>query len=173
MNKKRLVVLYLILLIVAAFALLRNQGSTLDLFALFQFEGNLLVVMVFNMLGVLPLLYFLFLLTYPKQKWYVYVLFSLSFLVGGYALILGLYFLNTENKVLQSFHKKAFIVLSSLILLMTLVGILFGDIRHYYELFLNDSFVFVMTFDWIIVVLIPFVSMKHISIKNYTTWFLS
>lgn len=163
--------MYIMLIIVAIIAGLLNQGSTLDLFALFRFQGNLLVVMVFNMLGVLPLFYFFYMLTYPKQKWYVYLLFSLSFLIGGYALLLGLYFLDTKQKVLKPFHQKMCIVFNGLIVLMTVTGLLFGDIANYFHLFLNDSFVFVMTFDWIILMLIPLFGLHIVSFKNYTSWF--
>lgn len=155
MNKK-LVVLYIIFVSYSIISMFFNRQVTLDFLALFQLQGDALLVMTFNMLGVFPLYYLLVASTYERQKWYVYVLFGFSFMFGAFATIPGLLLLKGNQKPLSKTQERFFILLPLTLLIMSIVGILFGNISDYSQLFLNDQFVHIMTIDFFILLLMPY-----------------
>ncbi len=156
MNKK-LVVLYIIFVSYSLISMFFNRPVTLDFLALFQLQGDALLVMTFNMLGVFPLYYLLVVSTYEKQQWYVYVLFGLSFMFGAFATIPGLLLLKGNQKPLSKTQERFFMILPLTLLIMSIIGILFGNISDYFQLFLNDQFVHIMTIDFFILLLMPYV----------------
>ena len=155
MNKK-LITLYVIFVVYSLFSLTAAREVTIDIYSLFTFEGDLLLVMIFNMLGVFPIYYLLVALRYEKQKFYVYLLFSLGFMFGAFAILPGLMLLKGQRQALTRRKQWLFIVLSFILLIMLFVGILFGDITNYFTLFLNDQFVHIMTIDLVVLLLIPY-----------------
>lgn len=155
MNKK-LLVLYIIFVSYSLISMFFNRQVTLDFLALFQLQGDALLVMTFNMLGVFPLYYLLVASTYERQKWYVYVLFGFSFMFGAFATIPGLLLLKGKQKPLSKTQERFFILLPLTLLIMSIVGILFGNISDYSQLFLNDQFVHIMTIDFLILLLMPY-----------------
>lgn len=154
---KKLIILYTIFVSYSIVSMFFNRSVTLDFLALFQLQGDVLLVMTFNMLGVFPLYYLLVVSTYEKQKWYVYLLFGLSFMFGAFATIPGLLLLKGNQKPLSKTQERFFIVLPLVLLMMSIVGILFGNISDYFQLFLNDQFVHIMTIDFFILLLMPYV----------------
>lgn len=156
MNKK-LMIIYIIFVGYSLFSMFFNRSVSLDFLALFQLQGDLLLVMIFNMLGVFPLYYLLVVSTYEKQAFYVYLLFGLSFMLGAFATIPGFLLLKGKQKVWTKFQERAFIALPLILLLMTIIGIMFGDIAYYFDLFLNDQFVHIMTIDFFVLLLMPYV----------------
>jgi hypothetical protein len=56
---KKLVILYIIFVSYSLISMFFNRPVTLDFLALFQLQGDALLVMTFNMLGVFPLYYIL------------------------------------------------------------------------------------------------------------------
>jgi hypothetical protein len=155
MNKK-LVFLYIVFVSYSLISMFFNRTVTLDFLALFQLQGDALLVMTFNMLGVFPLYYLLVASTYERQKWFVYLLFGLSFMFGAFATIPGLLLLKGNQKPLSKRQERFFIILPLALLIMSIVGILFGDISTYFQLFLNDQFVHIMTIDFFILLLMPY-----------------
>lgn len=155
MNKK-VVILYIVFVSYSLISMFFNRTVTLDFLALFQLQGDALLVMTFNMLGVFPLYYLLVASTYERQKWFVYLLFGLSFMFGAFATIPGLLLLKGNQKPLSKRQERFFIILPLALLIMSIVGILFGDISTYFQLFLNDQFVHIMTIDFFILLLIPY-----------------
>lgn len=155
MNKK-LVILYIVFVSYSLISMFFNRTITLDFLALFQLQGDALLVMTFNMLGVFPLYYLLVASTYERQKWFVYLLFGLSFMFGAFATIPGLLLLKGNQKPLSKRQERFFIILPLALLIMSIVGILFGDISTYFQLFLNDQFVHIMTIDFFILLLMPY-----------------
>jgi hypothetical protein len=155
MNKK-LVILYIVFVSYSLISMFFNRTVTLDFLALFQLQGDALLVMTFNMLGVFPLYYLLVASTYERQKWFVYLLFGLSFMFGAFATIPGLLLLKGNQKPLSKRQERFFIILPLALLIMSIVGILFGDISTYFQLFLNDQFVHIMTIDFFILLLMPY-----------------
>ena len=155
MNKK-LVILYIVFVSYSLISMFFNRTINLDFLALFQLQGDALLVMTFNMLGVFPLYYLLVASTYERQKWFVYLLFGLSFMFGAFATIPGLLLLKGNQKPLSKRQERFFIILPLALLIMSIVGILFGDISTYFQLFLNDQFVHIMTIDFFILLLMPY-----------------
>ena len=96
--KKKLLIFYIIFIIYTIFVLSTFSETTLDLSKLFLFEGDWLLIMIFNSLGILPVYYILFLSKFKKQKWYVYVLFVLGFMFGAFAIVPGLLLLKRKKK---------------------------------------------------------------------------
>ncbi|MGB0202889.1 MAG: hypothetical protein ACPF9R_01910 [Acholeplasmataceae bacterium] len=170
---KKLIIIYGVFVIYSIVSLAFNRPVTLDFMTLFTFQGDMLLVMVFNMLGVFPVYYILVASTYEKQKTYVYGLYGLSFMFGAFATIPALLLTKGSQKPLSKFQKRGFIVLPIMLLLMTIVGILFGNIRDYYQFFLNDQFVHIMTIDFIILLITPyFLGADGIPFKHLMTWHL-
>jgi hypothetical protein len=155
MNKKWLV-LYILFTTYSLFSMTAGRDVTLNFMELFTFEGDLLLVMIFNMLGVFPIYYLLVVLRYEKQKFYVYVLFALGFLSGAFSIIPGLLLLKGKKKVLSKRQHTLFIVLPMLLVVMLLVGFIGGNLSNYVTLFLEDQFVHIMTIDLIVLILIPY-----------------
>ena len=52
--KKKLLIFYIIFIIYTIFVLSTFSETTLDLSKLFLFEGDWLLIMIFNSLGILP-----------------------------------------------------------------------------------------------------------------------
>ncbi len=60
-----------------------------------------------------------------------------------------------------------------MLLLMSIIGILFGNINDYYQLFLNDQFVHIMTIDFFILLITPyFLGASGLPFKHLMTWYL-
>lgn len=160
MNKK-LMVLYIIFVVYSIVSMVFNRPVTLDFLALIQLQGDALLVMVFNMLGVFPLYYILVASTYEKQKWYVYMLFGLSFMFGAFATIPGLILLKGNQKEKSKTQERFLIILPLTLLVMSIVGIVLGNIDDYVQLFLNDQFVHIMTIDFFILLFMPYLMGAH------------
>lgn len=170
---KKLLIIYGIFVLYSLVSLAFNRPVTLDFLSLFTFQGDMLLVMVFNMLGVFPIYYILVASTYEKQKTYVYVLYGLSFMFGGFATIPALLLTKGSQKPLTTFQKRGFVLLPMMLLLMTIIGILFGNINDYYQLFLNDQFVHIMTIDFFILLITPyFLGASGLPFKHLLTWHL-
>lgn len=170
---KKLLMIYGFFVTYSLVSLAFNREVTLDFMSLFTFQGDLLLVMVFNMLGVFPIYYILVASTYEKQKAYVYVLYGLSFMFGAFATIPALLLTKGSQKPLSTFQKRGFILLPIMLLLMTIIGILFGDMNDYYQLFLNDQFVHIMTIDFFILLITPyFLGATGLPYQHLMTWYL-
>ena len=155
MNKKWLV-LYVLFVSYSLFSMTAQRNVTLDFISLFTFQGDLLLVMVFNMLGVFPLYYLLVALRYEKQKIFVYVLFSLGFMFGAFAILPGLMLLKGKRQPLTRKKQGLLILLAFILLIMLFIGVIFGDLSMYFQLFLNDQFVHIMSIDLLVLLLIPY-----------------
>lgn len=170
---KKLLIIYCVFVTYSLVSLAFSREVTLDFMSLFTFQGDLLLVMVFNMLGVFPIYYILVATTYEKQKAYVYVLYGLSFMFGAFATIPALILTKGSQKPLSTFQKRGFILLPMMLLVMTIIGILFGNMNDYYQLFLNDQFVHIMTIDFFILLITPyFLGATGIPYKHLMTWYL-
>jgi hypothetical protein len=139
--------------------------------ALLTFDHDMLLVMVFNMLGVFPMLFLLILFKYGKQVWYVYVLFFLGFMLGGFVLLPALMLLKQTPKPQSKRHKLLSVLLPIILIVMLITGILLGDIQIYIDAFLQDRFVHIMTIDLVILILTPYV-LGYVSwpFLNFTKW---
>lgn len=155
MNKKWLII-YVLFTSYSLFSITAGRDVTLNFMELFTFEGDLLLVMIFNMLGVFPIYYLLVVLRYEKQKFYVYVLFALGFVSGAFSIIPGLLLLKGKKKELSKRQQLLFIILPILLAVMLLIGFIGGNVSNYGTLFLEDQFVHIMTIDLFVLLLIPY-----------------
>jgi len=170
MNRK-LFILYVMFVSYSLISMVSNRTVSLDFLALFQLQGDPLLVMVFNMLGVFPIYYVFVLSTYEKQKSFIYILFGLGFMLGAFAIIPGLLLLKGNQKSLKPFQEKMFILLPILLLLMSIIGVLFGNISDYIQLFLKDQFVHIMTIDFFVLLTTPyFIGAKGFPYIHLTKW---
>lgn len=169
--KKKLLIFYIIFIIYTVFVLSIFNGTTLDLSKLFLFEGDWLLIMIFNSLGILPIYYILFLSKFKKQKWYVYVLFVLGFMFGAFAIVPGLLLLKREKNNSSKIKQILFIILPIILILMLFSGLVFGNLSYYFDLFLSDSFVNIMTIDYIFLISIPYMDdVKSLPFLNLVMW---
>jgi len=107
------------------------------------------LLMVFNLLGLLPLAFILFGVKYLEMNKKQWVLLSMGFVLGGF--ILTIPFIDGKLQSKPVSKKTHLVALIGLILsVMTLgYGVILGDFNLYYEAFLNDSFVHIMTMDFL------------------------
>lgn len=171
---KKLLYLYIPFVLYSMVSFFLPLSQTIDLMTLFTFENDLLLVMVFNMLGVFPMLFLLILFKYEKQAWYVYVLFFLGFMLGGFVLLPGVMLLKEKPKTQHTLHKLLSVLLPLILIVMLIVGILFGDFSLYIDAFMQDRFVHIMTIDLFVLILTPYV-LGYISwpFLNFTKWLWS
>jgi len=171
---KRLLYVYIPFVIYTFISFFNTYPLDIDLMSLFTFQGDLLLAMVFNMLGVFPILFLSYVLSFEKQPLYVYILFGMGFFFGGFVLLPALMTLKPKRKVISKTLTVSYIVLPILLLLMLIAGILFGDITFYMDAFLHNQFVHIMTIDLLVLILTPYVlGYVHWPFFNYTTWFTS
>ena len=169
--KKKLLIFYIIFIIYTIFVLSTFSESTLDLSKIFLFEGVWLLIMILNSLGILPVYYILFLSKFKKQKWYVYVLFVLGFMFGAFAIVPGLLLLKRKKNNLTKIKQILFITLPTILILMLLSGLVFGNLSNYLNLFLSDSFVNIMTIDYVFLISIPYMDdIKSLPFLNLVIW---
>lgn len=107
------------------------------------------LLMVFNLLGLFPLAFLLFGLKYLEMNQKQWVFLSMGFMLGGF--ILTIPFIDSKFTAKPVSKKTHLVALIGLILsVMTIgYGVILGDFNLYYEAFLNDSFVHIMTIDFI------------------------
>jgi hypothetical protein len=166
---KKLLYLYVPFIIYSLISFLFPLNAPVDLNAMIFFRGDILVSIVFSMLGVFPLLYVVILLSYQKQKLYVYVLFALGFMLGGFVLLPALMTLHQEPKKENRLLKLLTIILPMTLIIMLLIGILLGNLDVYINEFLTNRFVHIMTIDLIVLILTPYVlGEKGLPFINYT-----
>jgi hypothetical protein len=166
---KTLLYLYIPFVLYSLISFVFKLNAPLDLYAMIFFRGDILVSIVFSMLGVFPLLYLVILLSYQKQKLYVYVLFALGFMLGGFVLLPALMTLNQVPKKETRHLKLLTIILPIILIIMLLIGILLGSLDVYINEFLTNRFVNIMTIDLIVLILTPYVlGEKGFPFINYT-----
>ncbi len=132
-----------------------NPGSTF-LADLLSGNADPLAFMVFNLLGMIPLAFFLYFTQYYTLKWFHYVFLLGSFVFGGFAT--GAIFIwMPEEKPAQ--ENKRVMLAGLIITVAVIIYGLFGSLQAYIEAFNTDTFVHVMTVDffvlWIFYLALP------------------
>lgn len=161
--KKILISLYLVLCFYTLFHLIFNFQNEGVLESIFLLEADPLVFAVFNLLGLFPLAFLTLALSTNKLKILDFALLFSGFMLGGF--VSTLYFIRASKpsfkpiKWLQSIS-----ILGILLTFMTIVsGLIFGSITTYIELFKSDSFIHIMTLDFIFMVFISPILLRPIS----------
>jgi len=111
-------------------------------------EAEAFTGMVFNFLGLIPLAFLLYFLRFHVLKWYHFVILLLSFGLGGFSLGL-MFFVFPERRHPEKPFRIAAILGLTLSVFTLFMG-LTGSVSAFLELFINDSFVHVMTIDFFI-----------------------
>lgn len=127
-----------------------NPGSTF-LSDLFTLQVDPLLFMVFNLLGMIPLAFFLYFKQNYDLKWFHTIILLSGFVFGGFGLGFIMYVM-PKTKPLH-YMKKPLWVGFIITLALIFYGLLFGNFQTYLEAFNTDSFVHVMTIDLFILMI--------------------
>lgn len=111
-------------------------------------EADPFAGMVFNFLGLIPLAFLLYFLRYYQLKWFHFGFLLLGFVLGGFASGLIFFFFPEERKEERPMRLAA--VLGLVLSILTLFAGLAGSLQAYSTLFIEDSFVHVMTIDLLV-----------------------
>ena len=127
-----------------------NPGSTF-LGDLFTMNTDPLLFMVFNLLGMIPLAFFLYFKQNYDLKWFHLLILLSGFVFGGFGAGFIIYVM-PKTKAL-AYSKKP--LWAGFIITMALIfyGLLFGSLDAYIEAFNTDSFVHIMTIDFFVLMI--------------------
>lgn len=112
-------------------------------------EADPYLFMVFNLLGLFPLAFILFGLKYLQMDKTDWIFLGLGFMLGGFMLTIP--FIQGELKPKKISKKVQVTALIGLIITVLVIGygIILGDFNVYFNAFMTDSFVHIMTLDFI------------------------
>jgi len=164
--KKYIIVAYIILILYTLVHLSTNFMNQDVLTNILNMQIDPLIFAVFNLLGIFPFAFLMFALSTNKLNKIDYVPLLLAFGLGGFA--------NTPFFIYKDIRKmhyiKYFNILSIIGVLITFItilsGLFFGSFTSYLDAFLNDSFVHIMTIDFLFMIIISPLILKPIS-KHY------
>jgi hypothetical protein len=154
MRKHVILIIWAALIILSAITSLWSQPST---FLNQVFANNLdpSQWFIFNSLGIFPLYFFILALN-DKKPWWISSLYLFGLMFGGFIIFPLEAFSKTEAQPLK---KSSFLALASLDILLTIMfiwAIIFGDWSVYRSNFQQDLFVYIMTWDFIAIVIVLF-----------------
>jgi hypothetical protein len=168
MKRKVPFLIWIILVVIAGLALLNpipsdflNQVLRLNLDPSLWF--------VFNALGLIPL-YFIILSVNDKKPWWISSLYLLGLGLGGFVLF-PLEFLFKSKP--QPLKKSSFFLLGSIDIILTLMllwAVFFGDWSVYRQAYQNDLFVYIMTWDFIALIIVLFYKVASQSHIYFSPW---
>jgi hypothetical protein len=140
-----------------------NQGA---LESLLKLEGDPLLLTLFNLLGIYPLAFMIFSIKYMVMTKKAWIPLILSFGLGGFA-VTPLFIKRTYQR--QKTEKYvSLLALVALVLSVMLLGfgLILGDYQVFIDAFLNDSFIHIMTIDFIALTILSILVSKQVS-KSY------
>ncbi|CDR30328.1 Uncharacterised protein [Acholeplasma oculi] len=161
--RKTITIGYMILIIYTIVHLTFNFSNGNILINIFMLQVDPLILAVFNMLGLFPLAFILFAFTTNKLNKLDFVPLLFGFVLGGFASTP--YFIYKEKPLFRKIKWFKEIALVGMIMTFFTIlgGLLMGNIHAYIDAFLNDSFVHIMTIDFIFMVFISPLILKPIS----------
>jgi hypothetical protein len=147
--RKGLFITHMALIVYAVVHLLTNFQAGTFLNDVMSNRIDPTLFMVFNLLGLFPLAFILYGLKYLDMNRKQWVLLSMGFMLGGF--ILTIPFIDGKLQSKPVSKKTHLVALIGLIIsVMTIgYGVILGDFGQYYEVFLTDSFVHIMTMDFL------------------------
>ncbi len=125
-----------------------NPGSTF-LADLFTGSADPLAFMVFNLLGMIPLAFFVFFWQYYELKWFHYLFLAGGFVFGGFATG-ALFVFMPEAKPVPKRQTNVLVAGLIITLAVIIYGLFFGSLDAYIQAFETDTFVHVMTIDFFV-----------------------
>ncbi|MCU0104918.1 hypothetical protein N7603_04535 [Acholeplasma vituli] len=147
--KKIFTIAHIVLVVYAIIHLVTQFHITNAFKELIQLEADPYLISVFNLLGLFPLAFLLFGLRYMNMTKPTWIGLSLGFMLGGFALIIP--FTRQElkkNTVSSKVHIIALVGLIGAILTIG-YGLILGNFSNYMSAFTSDSFVHIMTIDFL------------------------
>ncbi|MDY3195720.1 MAG: hypothetical protein RBQ95_02565 [Paracholeplasma sp.] len=117
-----------------------------------KMEADPLVFTVFNLMGLFPLSFLLYALFYETIEKKEYPYFILSFMLGAFALTP--YFIKRKEvpSVTKNRPRAFLLVIGVMSLLLIIYGVILGRVSEYSRAFMSDSFVHIMTFDFLFMI---------------------
>ncbi|MFA7376408.1 MAG: hypothetical protein WCZ13_02785 [Acholeplasmataceae bacterium] len=127
----------------------RNNGVLMDII---EIKADPLVFSLFNLMGLFPLSFLIYTWLYEDLTKKDYPYFIFSFMLGAFALTP--YFLKVkEAPRLRKHRPKLFLLMMSVISMLVIIyGLSLGNFNDYISLFMSDSFVHIMTFDFLFMI---------------------
>jgi hypothetical protein len=164
-----------VLLVYSVFHLLFSYQNAGVFENIIRMEGNLLILAVFNLMGLFPLAFLLYFLKYEKLPFSKNRIAGLilSFMTGAFALYPVCFNLSSEkhrknNKKLNTLLYYSTIIFGFSSLILLIMGIFFGNFNHYIEMFSNDSLIHIMTLDFI---LLYALSIYVLKVKHFNVYY--
>lgn len=152
--KKILAIAHALLIIYAIFHLIIQFQITDTFGELLILEADPYLIAVFNLLGLFPLAFLLFGFRYLNMTKSTWVSLSMGFMLGGFALTVP--FINQDLNKKKVSHKIHMVALIGLIGAVITIGygLILGNISDYIDAFRTDSFIHIMTLDFLFLYLL-------------------
>jgi|SRR5690554_3910535 len=161
--KKIIIIGYLGLVLYSIYHIVFNFMNGNVLMDIFAFQVDPLIISVFNLLGLFPLALIMFAYSTNKLKPIDYVPLLLGFVLGGFASTPYFIYKEKPNMKYFKWFKEISIVGIIMTTITILIGLINGNFQNYGDAFLNDSFVHIMTIDFLFLVLISPLLLKPVS----------
>ncbi len=160
-------IIWSLLVIYTLIHLIWFYSMSVNLRTLLTFQGEPLAVGVFNLMGLFPVVFVTFLFCEPhKPSRPRIVSHLLGFMVGAFALLPVVSFEKQRPRHPGSLFRVLLLTLASVALALLIWMFVQGSISSYLNLFQSDSFIHIMTIDWIILYIMSVIVSK----KRFKTW---
>lgn len=161
--RKYILVAYALLIFYTLVHLLTNFMNQDILIQILNMQADPLIFAVFNLLGIFPFAFLVLAFATSKLNKLDYIPLLLAFGLGGFAN--APFFIYKDIKKMH--YVKYFRTLSIIGIIMTIItilsGLIFGSFTTYYDTFLSDSFIHIMTIDFIFMVVVSPLILKPVS----------
>lgn len=167
--KRRVPLLIWIVLVMVTINASLNGASSDFLNQVFSLNLDPSLWFVFNALGLIPM-YFLILSINDKKPWWQSMFTLLGFGLGGFVLFPLEFLFRSKPLPLK---KYSFFLLGSIDIILTLMllwALIFGDWSVYRQAYQSDLFVYVMTWDFIALIIVLFYKVASHSPIYFSPW---
>lgn len=161
--RKYILVAYVLLIFYTLVHLLTNFMNQDVLMRILNMQADPLIFAVFNLLGLFPFAFLMFAFATNKLNKLDYVPLLLAFGLGGFANTPFFIYKDIKNIRYVKYFKSLSIIVIILTVLTILSGLIFGSLPTYIDTFLNDSFVHIMTIDFLFMVIISPLILKPVT----------
>lgn len=157
---------YIVFVIYTLIHLLFFFGDRNLFFLIFDHTANPMILMVFYLVALFSLSYLMVSMTYFKLELKDYVPLILGMFLGGYSIAPVMISLVDVKKQSKRFIKITSIILMIVTIFILVFGFTFGDFNNYVDAFLHDSFVHILTLDFIFLTVTSIFTLKPLT-KHY------
>ena len=171
MRRLFILTIYLMLVIYALIHLVffyRDDGMLLSVLSM---NADPMLLMMFNLLGLFPVAYLLIALKTMNLTPKDFIPLGLGFMLGGFAITPLFIYKKDHIKPNKPWVKYASIFGLVGTVLVMIYGLIYGNIQVYLDAFMNDSFIHIMTIDFLFLVILSVMVLKPVS-KFYYLGFI-